>query len=448
MVLLIYIKKSIMNKWCSFLSFLLLFLSLSCIESENHVYSLDNNVSKNYRSHRESLTKSIISNISNGVTESDVEAYLNYSLNISSHDIKDITRYDILNDSYIFIVNLDKGGWLFISGDYSAPPVLASCDEGSYYSKDKLSKHDEALFLSMRHLMQECKVSKSQEAEENRKIWIRSQLLRNGRDRFVLDSGGSDTIEVDIQCYNDTIYNDDYPQLTSTTWWQDEPFNGAMPLLNNTGERCFTGCAVIAIAQLLYYTHYTFGFPNDLYSNASCSSFYYDNPYVFNFSNPSSVGWNNMPTSWLTAPSTEPYSAALCALISQRSGTVYDSNGEGSTAHGNVPGTLSSFLLTGTSDQDFFRPTIISEIQNNRPVLCSGQIGSESHSYLVEGYQWFYVVETEVVTDMSGNVISQQQNVIVNNFFWRINTGAPGHINVAEGSYYPLYRRMFVGWTQ
>lgn len=254
-------------------------------------------------------------------------------------------------------------------------------------------------------------------------------------------------MEVDIECITDTLYNDNYPALTSTTWWQASPFNNAVPLLNNNGERCLAGCAVIAIAQLLYYTHYEFGYPNDIYANATCTSLYNQLPYNFSFSNQTTTSWDSMPLSWLYAPDNDPYSAALCALISKRSGTYYTSDGLGSTSPYNIASTLDSFMLTGASMQDFYKPTIINEIHNDRPVLCSGQENNYAHSYLIEGYRWLYVTETEIVRDLSGNIISQSVNVIVNDFMWHVNTGDPGHTSVAEGSYYPYYRKMYVGWS-
>lgn len=68
----------------------------SCAES---VEPSENQKTQSVKERRELLTKSITERLAAGVTQSDVEDYLVYRLNIPLTDVKDITRYGIDTDT-------------------------------------------------------------------------------------------------------------------------------------------------------------------------------------------------------------------------------------------------------------------------------------------------------------------------------------------------------------
>lgn len=88
-----------------------------------------------------------------GVTQSDVEDYLVYRLNIPLTDVKDITRYGIDTDTYIFIVNLRQGGWYIFSGDYSTTPVIAYSLEDELLFGQELGRHERFWLQSISELI-------------------------------------------------------------------------------------------------------------------------------------------------------------------------------------------------------------------------------------------------------------------------------------------------------
>lgn len=404
------------------------------------------------------MTKTIINNLSCGVDETDIINYLLFRKHISSDSIKTISKYNIDNNVYVFFVNLYAGKWYIMAGDYSCAPIIAEGEGDSFYDGGELSKQEGEWLQTIGSYIKECRNSTSERVLNNRTEWIRSQRFAKIKNKTYSRQSRSeepDTTEVEIYVITDTLFNDNYPALTITSWHQIEPFNNAIPLAT-ANMRCPAGCAVIAIAQLLYYTHYAFGFPNNIYASASCSNYYYQQPYNYSFSTLTSTTWDYMEPSWLDLSDNDPYTAALSALISYRTGSYYGiDSGEayGATPVNNISGALATFGLTNVTRLSFLSSTIMNEIQNERPVLCDGYGHTdytESHAYLIDGYKRLCLQETEIITDTSGHILSQ--NVYVyDNIQWWINTGGyPNHFHIlsTEGTYIPYYRYMYTGWSQ
>lgn len=400
-----------------------------------------------YLEHRELLTKAATDQLATGVTRSDVENYLSYRMHIATDDIQDISRFDIDQDAYVYIVNIKGGGWYLCSGDYSSVPIIAYNESGSLSFDGKQSRHTQGWLHTIREQIVSNRTSNSATAQANRNKWIRSKrasLTRSGEE--------PDTTEVDIIVESETLRDDYYPGLTETMWDPAYPYNEALPKKTST-TRCSASGADVNIAQLVYYTHHTFGFPNDIYSSASCDQYYYQGPpYSYSFSGATTTTWDYMPLNLLTYdPTGRSYIAALIALVSYRCDTEYDSSG-GLTARADIPSAMSSFLLTGVTNQVFDRNDVIDEIENDRPVLVTGAYSSSvawDWTYLIDGYKWQIIRETESVYDMSGNLLSQSVN-IYEDFQWHYNTGdAPEYTCWGAASYYfPSNRVMHIGWTQ
>ncbi len=442
-------------------------LASSCINTDEQQ---PDSIKESYLANQALLTKSITDRLSEGITQADVENYMVYMMSIIPDEIKDITKYDLDEDTYIYIVNLKDGRWFIFSGDYSTSPIVIKGSHNGFYLEKDLSalpRHDRLWLESLRDVIVKNRTTMSEETRRNQSEWIHSNTLAmrlSGRRSGGIRSEDPDTIEVDIQLIIDTLIYENYPGLTSTSWDQSVPWNNAMPKYT-TNDRCLAGCTVIGIAQLLYYTHYHFGFPNEIYESASCDDYYSDGPpYSFVLTNPTTTSWDQMVLSFDDDPLCmfDPYMPALCALIAQRSGTAYGVDPlinpllydptYGSTPVANVPSTMSSFFLYGTSQESYTKADVINEIQNGRPVLTGGtanQNETSGHAFLIDGYYWIKCREIEQVRDMSGNLI-QETIYMHENFYWNINTGNPSahHIQSAEYAYYPNNRIIFIGWSQ
>ena len=448
--------------------FPILILLLSQVSCTNQYVQSSQEISESVRAKLALITKSACDDLIKGIVVADVESFLLGQLNLQKEEIDSINRIDLSADAYFYVVNIKGGGWFFISGDYSSGPILASGESGSFQTGEHLSRHDRLWFNSIREYINDCKQSNSEEVNRSRNTWIRVKRLAklSSERKAGLQRRDIDTTEVDIQVVSDTLIYENYPSLTVTNWTQDSPWNNNVPKFNSN-DRCLAGCTVVAVAQLLYYTHYAFGFPNDIYENATCNNYYYDTSYTWTFSNPTTTSWDLMSIEEYNANTYfDPYMPALCALIAKRSNTKYGYDPDvafdytetyGSTQPDTVPVLLASFMLAGASKQSYSTVTspdiIINEIKHNRPVLCAGLSNpneTSAHAFLIDGYYRYKFRETETIKDMQGNILSQEE-YIYDYFYWRINTGNPiNRINdyIWNSTYYPSSRIFFVGWSQ
>lgn len=431
----------------SVMSMALVFLIASCVKTIEESIPTRNT---DYQAKRVMLTKSIADNLSQGVTKTDVEDYLAFRMSISMDDVKDITRFDIDETAYVFVVNMNEGGWFLCSGDYSSVPIIAYRESGSLDLTGKLSPHTQAWLKTVRDQIVNNRNLDSETARANRNDWIKSKQTRLFRD------GEPDTGDVQIVISTEVLRNDYYPGLTETTWDQGYPYNNSLPKINTT-TRCVAGCAVVALSQLLYYTHFAFGFPSSVYSSATCDDYYNDGPpYSFVFSGPSTSVWNSMPLSYDPNDYNaigRQYVSALYAQVANRFGTEYTPE-YGNTRLDSIPGTMANFLLTGVSypSPAYNKNTIITEIEDDRPVMCSGAnspTDTIGHTFLIDGYKWNIIREIESFYDMDGQLIDQNIN-IYNTFLWRINTGDSPTYSfwTSEDYYYSYQRKIHIGWTQ
>lgn len=395
---------------------------------------------------RELLTKSIAERLAQGVTQTDVEDYLVYRMNRPLREVKDITRYDIEQDIYIFIVNFKDGGWITFSGDFHSGPILSNSDYGRLYLDPEHSSQDSEWLKSNACYIKN-KVSESDSAAvlTSWRIALRYATLKKLR-----DSG--DDSEMSYEYFIDTLIDINYPGLTETNWDQTVPWNAAMPKRYDTTLRCLAGCAVIAIAQLVYYTHFEFGFPSVMYENASCDD-YYDQgpPYDFVFSNPSDTCWNYMPLSYSSEHYSNQYLPALCATIAYATNTHYDPVDGGTTYSNYIPLAMNWLSLEGTAPQSFTATDVINEIQNTRPVLCAGTSSEgNSHAYLIDGYHRLVIREIERLYDQYGLLV--EENISTRNELrWHMNVSDSDygyHYTALDGTYYPLNRIIYIGWSQ
>lgn len=433
----------------------LVFMLASCVEAIEQSVPAKN---ADYQAKREMLTKSLADDLSQGVTKTDVEDYLAFRMSISLDDVKDITRFDIDETAYVFIVNMNRGGWYIFSGDYSSVPVIAR-GEGFLNMSNVVSKRGGEWMQTISGRIVENKNLISDEVMNNRAEWTRVKYLstthRNSKHKTRNDP-------YDSYLVYDTLNYVYYPTMTVTSWDQYPPFNNAMPKLRYGSDRCLAGCAVIAIAQLLFYTHGAFGFPSVCYSHASCNQYYDEGPaYNFNLTSPVNYSWYLMYNTY-SFLDTDPYVPALCAQIADRSRTTYgvvypyaslSSNSYGETKLDSIPGTLGSFSLNNVHNRSFSIDSIVNELANNRPVLSSGTMSDTSsfgHSYLIDGYYWLRVKETEYELDDNGAILGEIVN-IYDEKKWSVNTGKDDpshHMWVHEGYYYPANRVISIGWKQ
>lgn len=436
-----------------FIMMVLTFLLMSCAESAlNEVPQMKDS----WRKYSDLLTKSADLSLSSGVTSSDVEDYLRYRLNIDLQNLESITKYDLDDTNYLFIAQLYNGNWYLFSGDYSTAPLIASGEDG-FDLTDEPNKHFLGWMKTIANKMSENRLLSTKETEYNKNEWIRTKRIAAIKQKNAPTRNGDDpdTSEVIIEIDSEWLLDEYYPPLTETQWESGYPFNLALPLEPpyRDQDRCLAGCAVTAIAQLVYYTHFAFGYPNDTFEAASCSQYYNQPgtpPYTYTLTNPSTTCWNLMGLTVVTNYNSS-YAPALYAYIAQLSNTDYRDR-EGITSASSICPTLSSLSLTGASQKSFSRDSVINEIQEDRPVLCIGASNDTTttgHMFIIDGYSWQIIRETETISDPQGHIL--EVNVITHNTLqWHINSGNPGPYVFwiySSDYYYPFNRKIYIGWS-
>ncbi len=432
-----------------FATMAIIVLLTSCVDSIEQPSPSTNSISVS----RNSATKAIINQLNLGITRHDIEDYLVYRMNETLDNVSDISRYDIESDVYIFVVNMKDNRWFIFSGDYSSKPLLVEGNDSLDLS-GKLSNYMKSFLHAMGTIIKENRCSVSDEVSCNQQLWLSAKKRANNARIRTRDE--IDTNEVIEEYFLDTLINTYHPNLTSTSWDPTFPFNEALPIYV-LPDRSLAGCTVVSIAQLVYYTHFAFGYPNDTYEDASCSQYYNSAgtpPYTYVFSTPSTTCWNGMG---LTAQANyfTTYVKALFALVAQRTNTYFIYDGYavvGETLPSSIPTALSQFSLAGASIQDYSKDQIIYEINNSRPVLGYGGdalYNTIGHTYLYEGYRWEKVREITNIYDTEGHLLDQNI-VYYETFKWHINTGDAQdghHIIVDQSYYYPYNRKIVVGWS-
>lgn len=150
--------------------------------------------------------------------------------------------------------------------------------------------------------------------------------------------------------------------LLSVNWGQSYPYNLVTPVIN--GTQCPTGCVATAAVQIMSY----YQWPQSV-----------------------SVNGQNWGVNWSAALGGDIIGANIHYLmraVGNGVGMSYAPDGS-SAYYSNVPGMYISYGYTCSSLSAYNQSTIITEINNRRPVYVSGQVVGNTtlgHAWVVDGY--------------------------------------------------------------
>lgn len=311
---------------------------------------------------------------------------------------------DEYNDTLLYAVNYDGGGWKLFSSDKRITPIIAESKTGSY--EDELKNEASLLWISI--IADQVKDVKmidnnelaltEEEINENVNYW--DSFCSDNLD-FEKTRAGNHPIKFTpghYELYNtrtETIYYDSIEHLTQTHWHQNSPYNYYCPTRTDKDEKAFAGCVAIAGSQMLYYLHNTIGRPITAPSSASCVGNI--NWYEMSQSDYSSSIWSYMNISGI-------YAAPLVANVGTLLETQYGN--EGSSAH-TQDLVNKVFLPYGISCdyQVYSEDSVKKSLTNNMPVIVRADgkqthilgvpINSKGHSFIVDGYRRYRVKYTQ-----------------------------------------------------
>ncbi|GEM_PF-1308599 len=254
-----------------------------------------------------------------------------------------------------YVFNADGGGFVLVSGDDRAVPVLAYSDEGS---------------LDINN------------APENVRAWLdiyehQMQLISHS------------DLEVS-EPVTDNVYDTAVePLLGNIRWDQGNPYNILCPIYSGT-EHCAVGCVATAMAQIMLYYRY----PQQGYGSVSYTDGLNHNVNA-NFGN-TTYDWDNMLTSYIGEHNGRQDTAA--AVLSYHCGAAVEMEyyqSSGATEY-YVPYALYYYFGYDDGmtllDRDVYQAAewnniVKTELDAGRPVFYSATtLSKEGHAFVVDGY--------------------------------------------------------------
>lgn len=252
---------------------------------------------------------------------------------------------------YVFSSNRPGGGFLVVSADDSAEPLLGYADGGQSFDPASMPP-------AMKWWLDEY----TRQIAAARDIPALRAIERPQRDPIA-------------------------PMLT-TTWNQDAPYNGRCPIIN--GQRSVTGCVATAMAQLVNYHRW----PE---TGTGSHSYYYNNSWISLDFSTITFDWANMLPDYSGGRGTERQKAAVGQLM-YACGVSVDmqySPIESGAADVLVAEALVSYFNYDRNvryaERDYFglldwEEFIYNQLRDYGPVQYSGSGSLGGHSFVCDGY--------------------------------------------------------------
>ena len=185
------------------------------------------------------------------------------------------------------------------------------------------------------------------------------------------------------------------PMLTCH-WYQNDPYNMYCPIDPSDGNRCVTGCVATAMAELLYY--HRANTDSQLAAEIPAYRTRTRNIHVDAIPAGSFIDWENMIDDYGDGSNaTELQIQAVANLMKYCGAAVemnYTSSNSGAYFVKVVP-ALKRYFGFSLQTKEFHRSNytnvgweelIYSDLSKSRPVLCCGESSTQSHSFIVDGY--------------------------------------------------------------
>lgn len=275
-------------------------------------------------------------------------------------------------DPAFYVYNVEGGGWVIVSGDDCATPILAYNDSGSF---NRTGMPD-----NLRYWMGAIRKEIQQARKDGRKGSEDVKWRWQHPGRHATKAGTVEKV------------------LSTPNWDQGSPYNNYLSQYvknrNQGVSGLYTGCVATAMAEILYYhkwpekgtgtlASYTTETKNYTVSSIDISNHTYD--------------WNNMLTSYGSGATTAQKNAV--ALLMLDCGVMvkmdYTTSGSGAMSEDIVPALIEHMQYSKAATLKYrmdytvaeWMDLIVNDIDNYGPILYSGQDASEGgHQFVCQGY--------------------------------------------------------------
>ena len=266
------------------------------------------------------------------------------------------------NDSY-YIINMTQGGWVIVSADDTATPVLG------YNTKGSLSWHSlpESMQTLLGNYSDEMKAMRQQGVKTQNKVW--AEMSHPG-------------------AFSRSRAEGEIAPLISVQWNQTEPFNTYCP---GSGEnKALVGCVAVAMSQAMSVQRYPLQ-PQGK-KEYSCPGYGY---LSIDYDNEKSYNWNFI----LTGTNNMAETARLLyhAGVSVEMGYGADGSGISSAQVNLIPNALAETFGYNENDLSYtwrdsysgdWSRLVLNELNAGRAVIynAADSRGGYGHSFNVDGY--------------------------------------------------------------
>lgn len=336
-------------------------------------------------------------------------------------------------DTLAYIFNFDNG-WVVISGDKRAKPILGQSETGRLKAKGNLQGIDTWLGTCVDDILA-YKNSNDIGSNDNVDFWrhVIPQGKRTKNQHKIITRGDVEgdlfwLLRFDYEELVTDSLSYSVPHLLNTKWGQGYPWNYKCPYgFDEEGNRvtCPTGCTAVAMAQVIYYMHYFKGKPSGLYHDIECNGISYnENNYNVTFSRGNytedSPRWDLM--AYNRYGTSTNYVGDLMMDVGNRVEMTY--SGIGSGAFPSSEG-FSHYSLT-CKNGDYSISTVNTNLDKGLPVIVVAYANkyktgmwpfkktrySEGHTWVIDGKaeQWkifkkhYYWTLTDEIRDTDMNI--------------------------------------------
>jgi hypothetical protein len=260
----------------------------------------------------------------------------------------------------VYIVNLKPGGWILLSGDDKATPVLGYSFSGTF---DKDYPEQSAVGSWMNFY------SRTLETVRNDRKLTRNALWNGNSGSFRLKSAAIAAVE----------------PMIPVAWDQGKSWNGFCPAdVDGPGGRVYVGCVGVCMAQAMSYYHYP--------SQGTGTKTYYQSPYgtiIVHFDRELPYQWDSMS---LDVP--DKYNSRLLFHTAASVGMDFGATGSSAQTR-NVPTSLVKYFkyfsgakyLARYDDDSTWNALLALELASGRPLIYSGfpQDDNVGHAFNIDG---------------------------------------------------------------
>lgn len=303
------------------------------------------------------------------------------------------------SDTLMYVLN-SSNGWKLLSSDKRTQPVLAYGESGRF-SIDSLNP-GEAIWLDemaeqlyeMAH-DEEMAEDEEEYIEEADPAWVDLAPAMASANTYA----DGEWVRERTVTYPS---RQEVAPLTQTQWHQKSPWNLFCPM-NSSKEQAVAGCVAIAGAQMLYYLHYLWGIPAEMFTYGYCKGTLSN--YEQGFSAPSPEAWDLMAKTE-SGPGSE-YAAILIGLTGQAVGMKYGLNSSSAKTE-DLKGFFKEYFGIKSSYSDYKVSTVFQSLDQNIPVIVKAYgartnrfLGliytyEDGHAWIIDGYR-----QDEQVTEIT-----------------------------------------------